>query len=176
MNPLPELLHADLCFSHSYSSRVHSETNCGLEHSMSSVREGQFKAKLWPSCLWKSSLCEIFLQFLEIRLVQLVLYLFKKTFNFPVQFPYIWGKGEIFYLFFLSYFMAHCIFCSMHLISFSLKWKNVSRVIFLTFLVCQFHMMLCSLLYLLDLFSVLTFFYLSMRSTEGTIAEKNDWE
>lgn len=73
----------------------------------------------------------------------------------PVQFPFIWGKGEIFSLFVLPYFLAHCIFCSMHLISFSLKWKNVSRVIFLTFLICQFHM---TLLHLLDLFSALTLF------------------
>lgn len=32
-------LHPDLCFSHSDSSRVHSETVCGLEHSVSSLSE-----------------------------------------------------------------------------------------------------------------------------------------
>lgn len=71
--------------------------------------------------------------------------------------------------------MAHCIFCSMHLISFSLKWRSVSRVIFLTFLIFQFNEMLCSLLYLAGPL-LLPSLLLSLYEIRRTIAEENYWE
>lgn len=133
-------LHPDLCFSHSYSSRVHSETVCAMEHSVSSLSErvvqSQVVLSLKVTAVWnlpaavRNETCPTSL-----------------ALNLPVQFPFIWGKGEIFNLLVLPFFLAHLIFHLILLISFSLKWENVSRVTFVTFLVHQFLIMLCSFLH-----------------------------
>lgn len=159
MNPLPALLHPDLCCSHSNSSRVHSETVCGLEHSMSSL-SGRHSSKLSSGQLvFGSRRCvKSSCSSKKLSLSSQSYNFFKRHSNCLYSFPLFEGKVKFLIYFFLPYFMVHCIFCSMHLISFSLKWKNVSRVIFLTFLVCQSHMMLCSLLHLLYLCSALTLF------------------
>lgn len=179
MNPLPELLHPDQCFSHSYSSRVHSETVCGLEHSMSSL-SGRDSSKLSCGhlvfenhCCVKSSCSSQ-----KLDLSNQSCNLFKRLSIFLYSFPLFEGKVKFFYLFFLSYFMAHCILCSMHMISFSLKWKKVFQSYFpdIPHLPVSHDAVLSSSSAGPFLCSYLLYFYLCMRSTEGTIAEKNDWE
>lgn len=79
-----------------------------------SVRKGPFKAKLWSSYLWKSLLCEIFLKFLEIRLLQLACNFLKRHSIFLYSFPLFEGKVKfLIYFFFLTswgtVFSVQCI-------------------------------------------------------------------